>query len=356
MPSARLDKLRQHMTDVQCEAILVTNPLNVRYISGYTGSSGRLLITNDRSFIISDSRYELQCKIECPDFELELMTGRWEISAIGLAIMLNLSLLQFEGDSISYNEWNTITSALRGIEFTPSDGFIETMRMTKDAEEISMIREATQITDHAFSQVLKILRPGITELELAAEIDCQLRKCGAKKESFDTIAISGPRTALIHGQPTDREIRKGDLVLMDFGAFYKGYCSDMTRTVVMGKPTDKQQHLYRLVLEAQMRAIESIKPGKMGSEIDTVARNFLEEVGLGERFGHGLGHGLGLDIHDGILFSKYSTVRLEPGMVATVEPGIYIRDWGGIRIEDDVLITETGCEVLTSSPKQLTIE
>lgn len=347
----RIDKLRNHLSKTNIDAIIVTNPLNVRYLSGYTGSSGRLVISEDDLYIISDSRYELQCAVESPHFKLALMSSQWEASAVEIIHRLKPSTVSFEADSITFEEWNHLSQALTDIQLIPADNYISSMRLIKDEDEISLMRKAVNIADMAFSNILNFLSNDITEKELTAEIDCELRRCGADRESFDTITISGIRTAFIHGQATDKRIQTGDLVLMDFGARYQGYNSDITRTVVIGEPTKEQIDIYDIVLQAQMLAIEAIKPGVSGCDIDAIARNFISDKGYGDFFGHGLGHGLGLHIHDSQAFSKFSALILEPGIIATVEPGIYIPNWGGIRIEDNILVTESGYEILTQSPK-----
>lgn len=353
MTACRLGRVQQYLAEQGIGALLVSNLLNVRYLSGYTGSSARLLITPDESYIITDSRYEIQICIECQNYSLVLIDGQWEASAIALFRELNPRIAVFEGDALNYLEWQSISSALPDTKLLTADNHIARMRLIKDAGEINLIRKAAQIVDTVYDNIVSFIKAGITEKELSAEIDCELRKNGAEKEGADTIAISGPRSALIHGKATDRVISDGEIVLMDFSANYDGYHSDITRTVVVGKPDFHQEDLYRIVLEAQSIAIDMIKPGVAGYDVDAAARKYISDNGYGEFFSHGLGHGLGLHIHDSPAFSKYSTLILEKGITATVEPGIYIPEWGGIRIEDDILVTDSGCEILTAAPKSI---
>ena len=353
MTDSRLGSIQQHLSEQGVGAFLVTNLLNVRYLSGYTGSSARLLITPDEAYIITDSRYEIQVCIECANYTLALIDGQWEATAVTLIRGINPDIAIFEGDSLNYFEWCSITSALPDTKLLPADNHISKMRLIKDANEIILTRKAAQIVDATYDRIVSFIREGITERDLSAEIDCELRRNGALKEGADTIAISGPRSALIHGKASDRVIGKGDLVLMDFSANYDGYHSDITRTVLLGEPNSRQEEIYNIVLESQRLAISMIKPGVAGYDIDAAAREYITDHGFGPYFSHGLGHGLGLHIHDSPAFSRYSTLILEAGMVATVEPGIYIPEWGGIRLEDDILVTDSGCEILTAATKSI---
>ncbi|MHB1457275.1 MAG: M24 family metallopeptidase [Armatimonadota bacterium] len=353
MTLSRLVRVKKYLLEQKIDAILVSNLLNVRYLSGYTGSSARLLITPDDAYIITDSRYEMQVCIECADYTLVLIDGQWETTAVALIKDLSLKIVVFEGDSLSYSEWYSISSALQDTKVLPADNYIAKMRLVKDDDEINLIRKAAHIVDATYAEITSFICDGITEQELSVEIDCELRRNGAVKEGADTIAISGPRSALIHGKATDRIIRKGDLVLMDFSANYEGYHSDITRTVLIGEPDSRQEEIYSIVLEAQKLAINMIKPGIAGYDVDAAARDYIIEHGYGDYFSHGLGHGLGLHIHDSPAFSRYSKLILEKGIVATVEPGIYIPEWGGIRLEDDILVTDSGCEILTAAPKSI---
>ncbi len=348
----RLQNLRGMLEASSLEALLITDILNVRYISGFTGSAGVVLATFDSIHLLTDSRYTEQAAEECPGITVSQIQTPWIHAAQGLIKRLNIRKVGFEDHSLNYHDWHALDSATEA-SLVPAGDPVARLRWVKDDAEISATREAVRIIDLTFEQVMRVLRPGITERDVAIEIDCSIRKYGAEKEGFDSIVASGPRGALPHGKPTGRKISEGEFVVMDFGALWNGYNSDITRTVLLGNPDDKQSSVYNIVLDAQMSAIDAVRPGIAGKEVDAVAREHIAKSGYGEYFGHGLGHGIGLAVHDGPILSKNSEVILEPGMIVTVEPGIYIPGWGGIRIEDDVLITEHGHEVLTKSPKSL---
>jgi len=237
-----------------------------------------------------------------------------------------------------------------GLEFVPTSGILESMRAVKDANEISIIRKAAEIADDAFSHILHFIQPGITELDVAFELEMFMRKQGATAVGFDTIVASGKRSAMPHGVASDKKLELGDLVTLDFGALYQGYRSDITRTVVLGRPTDRQIEVYNTVLNAEQLAIDAIRVGMTGKELDGVARNYLIYKGY-DGCGNGLGHGIGLEIHEEPFLSPKCELVLEPRMITTIEPGIYLSGWGGVRIEDDVLVLEDGIEILTKSPK-----
>jgi Xaa-Pro aminopeptidase len=266
---------------------------------------------------------------------------------------LGSGVIGFEESAITYAEWRELDEALDGPELIPVENLIAKFRMIKSADEVAAIRKAARIADDAFAHISGMIRPGMTEREIALEIDCFVRRNGAEEVAFETLVAEGERSALPHAKPTDRQIREQEFVVLDFGARVDGYHSDITRTLLFGAPDERRQRVYDIVLEAQRRAIAAIKPGLQGSQVDAVARDYIAEQGYGEYFGHGLGHGLGLEIHDGRILTKKSEIVLRPGMIMTVEPGIYIPGWGGVRIEDDVLVTQRGSEVLTHSPRSL---
>lgn len=331
------------------DGFLVTDMLNIRYSSGFTGSYAVALVTGDTAFLLTDSRYTQQASEESPDFRLELIEHDWTGPVKGLIERLGLKRVGFEGHSLSHRAWTELSD----VQLTDADDPIGRLRMVKDESEMSAIREAVRIADQAYKDISSFVEPGMTEHEVATELDCFMRKAGAEKEAFDALVASGPRSALPHGKPTERRISAGELILLDFGAKWHGYHSDITRTVVLGKADSRQREIYDIVLEAQAAGIAAVRPGIAGGEVDAAARKIIENKGYGEYFGHGLGHGLGLDIHDGRILAKNSEIILQAGMVVTVEPGIYIPGWGGIRIEDDVVVTESGSEVLTTSPRTI---
>jgi Xaa-Pro aminopeptidase len=264
-----------------------------------------------------------------------------------------INKLGFERDVVTYKQHDMFSSALDGVELVPTEGIVEMIRTVKDEHEIDAIRKAEALGDAAFSHVLDIIKPGMTEIEVALEIEWFMRKNGAEGIGFDVIVASGERGAMPHGVASSKKLAKGELVVMDFGAIYHGYRGDMTRTVSLGKASPKQREIYDIVLRAQETALQGIRPGRTGQEIDALARKVIEDAGYGENFGHGLGHGVGLAIHEEPRLSVTATEKLLPGMVVTVEPGIYVPGFAGVRIEDLVVVEEDGIRNLTSSSKEL---
>ncbi|MGL5514812.1 MAG: M24 family metallopeptidase, partial [Sporomusa sp.] len=257
----------------------------------------------------------------------------------------------FESDFVTWQVYQQLASCLPAIELVPVQ--LDCLRMIKDRQELALLTTAVEIADRAFDQALHMIKPGVTELEIAFELEYRMRKLGAEKPAFDTIVASGVRGSLPHGRASNKVIEAGELVTIDFGAVYQGYHSDMTRTVAVGKATDKQRDIYAVVLAAQLAGIGAVKAGKTGKEIDHIARQIITAAGYGEYFGHGLGHGVGLFIHEDPRLSPAGDIKLAKGMVTSVEPGIYLPDWGGVRIEDLVVVTTAGCTVLTASSKDL---
>lgn len=354
--SDRMRRLQDVLAKESLDGLLVTDSLNMRYLTGFTGSYAVLLVTGDTAFLLTDSRYTEQAKIEAPHCALVIIeTKNWVSELAERAQDHALHKIAFEDHPLSYHNWAEMRDALSSMELVPAHNLVEKLRLVKDSDEIEAIREAVRITDAAYAHVSDLLEPGLREIEIALELDFFMRKNGADKEAFDTVVASGPRSAMPHAKPTERTLLDGELLVMDFGARAQGYHADITRTVLLGVGDVKQEEIHATVLEAQQRAIDAIRPGVEGGVVDSAARDYIAERGYGDCFGHGLGHGLGLAVHDGGLLNKHSTAILEAGMVLTVEPGIYIPGWGGVRIEDDVLVTNTGCEVLTQSPKALTL-
>ncbi len=269
-------------------------------------------------------------------------------------IIKELGVVQvgFEGDFLTFDGYQELSNDLQSVNLVPVQ--LDALRMMKDETEIVSIKRAVEIADNAFSQILSFIKPGMSEQEVALELEYYMRKLGAEKPAFDTIMASGKRGALPHGRASEKLIEIGDFVTMDFGAVYKGYHSDITRTICMGKATEKQQDIYKIVLAAQLAGVQAVAPGKVGKEVDAISRNVIVDAGFGEFFGHGLGHGLGLNIHEEPRLSPANIhTVLKKNMVVTVEPGIYLPDWGGVRIEDTVLVNDEGCLILTASSKQL---
>ncbi|MDR6224670.1 M24 family metallopeptidase [Desmospora profundinema] len=353
--TTRLERLRKWLSKRNLEALLVTHPVNRRYLTGFTGSSGWVLVTGDRQVLISDFRYTEQGKEESPHFSFVDHGGNLLKEVARLCREAGVSTLAFEEAHLTVRVHRQLMEALEGVELRPVVQVVEELRQIKSEDEVAIIRQAASIVDTAFEKILEKIKPGVTEREIESHLEILMRKQGATSSSFDIIVASGPRSALPHGVASDRVMQRGDLVTLDFGALYQGYCSDMTRTVVLGPPADWQREIYGIVLEAQQKAVAAIRPGITGQEVDTVARDHINANGYGDQFGHSTGHGLGMEVHEAPTLSIRGKEPLEPGMVVTVEPGIYLPGRGGVRIEDDVCVTENGYEGLTFSPKELII-
>ncbi len=355
MNQARLSRLRGAMEAAQLPAFLVTDPINVGYLSGFTGSTAVLVVTRDQALFVTDARYTVQAQRECPGFDIrqteitQSLMDRVaaEVKALGRAPV------GVEAETITVSRFEKMKKALEGMELRPTEDVIENLRAVKDEGEIDLIRTACGIVDRAFEFVLTLVRPGISERDLATEIEYFMKKAGSEKEAFDTIVASGARSALPHGRASDKPLEPGDFVTFDYGARVGGYHSDITRTIVLGTATDRQREVYQVVLDAQQAAVAALRPGISGKEADGVARNRIASRGFGDYFGHGLGHALGRHVHDGAGLTQRADLTLAAGMVMTVEPGVYIENWGGVRIEDDVVVRDGAAEVLTHARREL---
>ncbi|WP_163855435.1 M24 family metallopeptidase [Paenibacillus elgii] len=355
MQQQRIGRLRSLLEQKGLPALLITNATNRKYMTGFTGSAGYVLITADRAVLLTDFRYVTQASEQAAGYEIIEHGPKVVESIHDLLRKWGIAKLGFEQTDLSYGTYSSYAEALGGIEFVPTGGLVELLRMIKDDEEIAVMQQAADLADRAFVHVLGLLKSGVKELDISLEIEMFVRKHGAASTSFETIVASGERSALPHGKASDKIIGTGEFVTLDFGAYYKSYCSDITRTVIVGTPTDKHRDIYKIVLEAQMEALERIKPGMTGKEADAVARDVIKRYGYGDHFGHGTGHGLGMEVHEAPRLSVQGDVVLAPGMVVTVEPGIYLPGFGGVRIEDDIVITETGNRRLTQSSKDLIV-
>lgn len=357
MKEVRLNRLRETFEKNKIDALLITQLDNVKYISGFSGSTAVVVVTTDRAVILVDPRYTLQAAKEAEGLEIREYFGIAQTeAAAGLLDDLAPERVGFEADHLTVSQHQRLKKAVtKPIKLVPTTDIVSSLRLVKDADEIKRIKKAVKIADDCFTHILGYLKPGIRERDIAVEIDSFMRTNGAEAPSFETIVAAGPNAAFPHAKPGDAKIKAGQFVKMDYGAFYNLYASDITRTVAIRKATQKMKEIYNIVLEAQLASLAAIKPGLKGEDIDAVARNIITEKGYGENFGHGLGHSLGIAVHDGPGFSKMSGIILEPGMVMTVEPGIYIEGWGGVRIEDDIVVTEKGCDILTKSTKELLI-
>lgn len=335
------------------DAVLISNGHNMRYLSGFSGETGYLFISREKKIILTDFRYITQAKEESNGYEVLLVEQDY-ISKINELIQSDLvKVLGFESKDLLHYDYAAFIDLLQVEELVGVTDEFTNLRTIKEPQELENIRKAEAIGDLAFSKILDIIKPGMTELQVAAHLEFLMKSNGAEGLSFDTIAISGIHTAKPHGVPTNKKIENGDFLTMDFGCKYKGYCSDMTRTIVVGKASQKQKDVYGLVLEAQLAALDFIKAGYTGKEIDKVARDIIYQGGYEGCFGHGLGHSVGLFIHENPRLSPTEEKLIYANTIETVEPGIYIEGFGGVRIEDLVVVTETGHINYTSSPKEL---
>lgn len=350
----KLEKLRSSFEKLGIDGILIASTYNRRYIANFTGSAGVVLISGEKALFITDFRYVEQATKQCQGFEIVQHTGTIVEEVAAQAKNLGIEKLGFEQEHLTFSAFRSYEKAVEA-ELVPVSGVVEKLRLIKTSSEIKILKEAADIADAAFKHILDFIAPGKTELEISNELEFFMRNAGATSSSFDIIVASGYRSALPHGVASDKLIETGDFVTLDFGAYYKGFVSDITRTVAVGEPNAKLKEIYDIVLEAQLRGMAGIKPGLTGKEADALTRDYISEKGYGEYFGHSTGHGIGLEVHEGPALSSKSDIVLETGMIVTVEPGIYIPGLGGVRIEDDTMITETHNETLTHSTKELII-
>ncbi|MFC5403956.1 M24 family metallopeptidase [Cohnella soli] len=353
MPNARIKRLRELLASSEGDALLVTNPINRRYLSGFTGSSGVVLVTASDAVLVTDFRYREQAPQQAAGFRIEEHGASMNGKIAELLVEWKVGTLLIEEDDVTFASYQKMAADFAPAKLSPSASMVEKLREIKDEGELAIMQEAADIADRAFQHILGFIKPGLTEKAVALELEIFMRSQGAASSSFDTIVASGERSALPHGTASDRVIGQDEFVKLDYGAYYKGYCSDITRTIVVGKPSDKHCEIYEIVLEAQLHALDNLRPGLTGVEGDALTRDIITRYGYGEYFGHGTGHGLGMEVHESPRLSKSGGPVLVPGMVVTVEPGIYLPGFGGVRIEDDVVVTESGIRILTQSPKQL---
>ena len=350
--SARLERLLKKISDENVDAILIRKPENLFYFSGFNGDSSILFIAKNFLQLITDGRYTEQAASQATGFEIIRQTDGIFTKLVEMMKHSAVKKLGFEGKFFTFDEYAALKEKLPDIELKSIE--VDSLRQVKDAAEISFIRAACKIADKAFGEILNFIQAGKREYEVAAELEYLMRKFGSERTAFDTIVASGVRGSLPHGRATKKIISNGEFVTMDLGAVVNGYHSDITRTVCVGKASDRQREIYSAVLDAQLYGLELIKAGIGGKEIDEKVRERLKTLGLGEYFTHSLGHSLGLEIHEEPRLSKLSTCEsLEVNMLVTDEPGVYIQNFGGVRIEDTVLITDHGAEPLTESTKDL---
>ncbi|MCL2005290.1 MAG: Xaa-Pro peptidase family protein [Planctomycetaceae bacterium] len=354
----RRNKIRRIVKSQKLDALLVTNPLNVRYLTGFSGTASSLLVKPDGDILLSDPRFTIQIEEECPDLDA-VIRPRSESTSKTLAKLLGspsgakgqkhsptAGKLGIEADSVTIGQQERLFQHIPHWQSVPTKNVVEELRQIKDKDEIAKIRRAVGIAGQAFQYVRENLQPSLSEIDICIMLEHKMRLLGAEEKSFPSIIAAGPRAALPHANPTPQILKNQSHLLFDWGAVIEGYMSDLTRVLILS-PNKKLQKVYETVLQAQAAAIAAIKPGMICEEIDAIARNIIADAGFGKHFGHGLGHGIGLRVHEEPRFAPSDKTELKAGMILTVEPGIYLKGWGGVRIEDDVLVTKTGCEVLS---------
>jgi Xaa-Pro aminopeptidase len=349
------ERINEILDKLSVDVLLISDGYNMRYLSGFTGGTGYLYITRERNVLLTDFRYTIQAEREAPDWEiLEISSDRKYEDAINALLREDgKKTLGFEGESLLYTDYAKLKKELKAEKLVDVESEVTELRQVKTPKELDCSKKAEQIGDLAFSKILEIIKPGMTELEIAAWLEFFMKTNGADNLSFDTIVASGVNSAMCHAVPTEKKVEKGDFVTMDFGCKYKGYCSDMTRTIVIGRASAEQKKVYATVLEAQKKALDFICAGQIGKEVDKVARDYIYAAGYEGCFGHGLGHSTGLYIHENPRYAMTEENRVLENVVMTVEPGIYIKDFGGVRIEDMICVTKEGHINYTSSEKNL---
>jgi len=353
----RLSKLRRQLTAGDQPAnLLVSNRTNIFYLTGFTGSSGNLLVTPQQTTLLTDGRYTTQVQQECPDLDVEIQKPSETLIDLVIRILKRSKLteLGFEANSINKATFDQIESNSPQVNLASTAGIVESLRMIKDKQEIAAIRKSIRINERTFEVIRAQMTGDQTEREIGFNLEHQMRQFGATRCCFDPIVAVGPNAALPHATPGATRIGENPILLIDWGAEVDHYASDLTRALWVGnKISARFRKVHDTVLSAQLAAIDAIRPGAIASEVDGIARKVIEDAGFGKRFTHSLGHGMGLNVHEGPGLRSTQDTELKTGMVVTVEPGIYIPGWGGIRIEDDILVTPDGCEVLSELPKQL---
>jgi Xaa-Pro aminopeptidase len=348
---SRLVALRRVLKKQQCDALVIGQRSNLQYLCGFTGTAGMAVVLPDKAFFLTDFRYQAQAAQQVPP-EYSVVIAQKGLWAEAAAVLkTQAQRIGIEAEHTSVATYEEICGLLAPAAVVSTRGLVETLRERKDDGELAIMRRAIKIADATFDHLCSFLRPGLVERDVALEIEAHMKSLGASGTSFESIVASGARGALPHGVASDKVLQAGEMVTIDMGARYHGYCSDMTRTVCLGKPTREQQKIYEIVWRAQTTAAAAMKPGLGCKAVDKIARDVIAEAGYGEFFGHGLGHGVGLQIHESPRLSVLGKGKLQVGQVVSCEPGIYIPDWGGVRIEDLVLITSDGSQLLSKARK-----
>ena len=346
----RLSSLRERMRAAEIDGLVVSAPSNVFYLSGFRGSSGALLVTQDRGVLFSDFRYRLQAREQAPDFDFVEVPRRLLAGVGDAAEKQEVKRLGYDPSHLSCELKDQLAEGAESLELAPAGGLVEELRACKSREEIDCISAAAALADQALAHMVKLLQPGVSERELALEGEFFMRREGAEGVSFDVIVASGPRSALPHAETSDRELQPEDLLLIDIGARFSGYCSDMSRTYAVECASQEVRDIYKTVYRAQRAAAAGVNAGAICGDVDGIAGAVIEEAGYGENFGHGLGHGVGIDVHEAPRLGEGEERELAAGNVVTVEPGIYVEGLGGVRLEDLLVVFPNGSETLTGTP------
>ena len=350
----RVKNVQDKLLKYNIDALLVTNMFNVRYLANFTGTTGLVVITKDEAYFVTDFRYTEQAAEEAKGYTIVKNEGPIFEEVAKIVKENKIEKLGFEQENITYAVYHQINDIIP-CDLVPVAGLVEKLREVKTEDEINIIKEAINITEKAYDYILGFVKPGKTEIEVANELDFYMRNEGATSVSFDTIVASGIRSAMPHGVASNKVIEEGDMVTIDFGCYYKGYVSDMTRTFAVGDPGEQMKEIYEIVYQANKKVNEVAKAGMTGAELDAIARDYITEKGYGPQFGHTLGHGIGLEVHEGPSLSFRNEDKLVVNNIVTNEPGIYVPGLGGVRIEDDLVIKEDGAEILMTTPKELII-
>jgi Xaa-Pro aminopeptidase len=354
MINESVSSVRGYLDKSDVEAIIFFGLPNIRYLSGFTGSDGALVVTRDKGWFLTDSRYTTQASQEVTGFEIM----EYRVKKEGISDLLNTGKFKrvgFEAEHTPVSFANALVEILPEVEFRPVGIELDDLRTLKSAVELTFLEESAAIASQALLGIIDLIRPGVREREIALELEFAMKRGGAEEKSFDFIVASGPRGALPHGKASEKKIESGEFVTIDFGAVYRGYHSDETVTVAVGNADSRQREIYSIVKDAHDKALEAVKPGMNLKELDDIARGYIAQKGYSDYFGHGLGHGVGLEVHEKPTVSPRSEETAEEGMVFTIEPGIYIPDWGGVRIEDTLVVTKDGWRMLTRVPKDLMV-
>ena len=354
MSNSRINALRKKISSENLDGLVINHLDYIRYLTGFTGTAGLLIVLKNSAYFFTDSRYTIQAGKQVKGARVETVPSEPISSLNGYKWLHKKNLrLGFDGEHLSVAKQKLLKEKVPEVLLTPGEALFEDLGWVKDSAEIASIRKAVKIADVAFGRILQLIEPGIRERELAAELEYQMAMQGSEKPAFESIVASGYRSALPHGIASSKKVEKGDFVTFDFGATVNGYVSDITRTVVVGKATSRQRKIYNIVLRSQKAGIKAVKAGRECKKVDDACRNIIKRAGYGKNFGHGTGHGIGFYIHVGPRIGPRSNDKLAVNHIVTIEPGLYIPKWGGVRIEDDVLVTKRGGEVLNRAPKNL---